>query len=68
MAWTIFTWRHRHHVDGQLWLPCSQGLSLRTFNIHDGRGLNLLQAIRAVQLDSFDAMLLTETKITNQDY
>ena len=50
----------------QLLLPW--GLSLRTYNIRDGRGLGHTQAIWAVQLISFDVMILTYTNITSEEY
>ena len=45
-----------------------RGLSLRTFNTHDGRGFMLVQAIRAVQISGFGLMIMIETKIANQYY
>ena len=44
------------------------GLSLRTFNICDGQGFRLAQAIRAVHIVSFDLMIMTDTNTTNQAY
>ena len=46
----------------------SQGISLGTFNLRGGRDSGLTQTIRAVQMGSFDLMILTETIITDQDY
>ena len=48
--------------------PRPQGLSLGTFNICNGRGSGLFQAIRAVQIGGFDLTVLTETKIMDQAY
>ena len=45
-----------------------QGISLGTLNIHDGWGYGLAQAIQELHIGSFDLMILTETKITDQDY
>ena len=43
-----------------------RGLSLRTFNIFDGRIFRLAQAIRMARIGSFNLMILTNTKITYQ--
>ena len=48
--------------------PLPRGLSLRTFNIRNVRGYRLAQAIRAVQIGSFNIIILKEAKITNQAY
>ena len=48
--------------------PRPQILSIRTFNICDGRGFKLAQAIWEVQIGSFKLMILTETKVTDQAY
>ena len=39
-----------------------------TFNIHDGWGFGLTQAIRAVHIRGLDLIILTETKITDWEY
>ena len=44
------------------------GLSLGTLNICNSRGSVIVQAIRAVQIGSFDLMILTETNINDQDF
>ena len=46
--------------------PC--GLSLGTLNICNSRGSVIVQAIQAVQIGSFDLMILTETNINYQAY
>ena len=46
----------------------TRGLSTRTLNIRDGWGYGLAQAIRAVQIDGFDPMILTEANTTEYDY
>ena len=43
-------------------------ISLRNLNIRDVQGSGLTQAIQEVHIGSFDLMILTETKITDQDY
>ena len=53
--------------------PCRRtlhpwGLSIGTLNIRNGQGYGLMQAIRAVQIDGFDLMILLDNKITNQAY
>ena len=50
------------------WSLHPQGLSLGTFNTRNGRGFRLAYEIRAVQISSFDLMIMTETKITDQAY
>ena len=50
------------------WPPLPWGLSLSTFNIRDGRGSGIVQALQVVHLDGFNVMLLMDTKITDQDY
>ena len=65
-----------HHTGDRLHLAppprrrplCLQGLSIRTFNICDGRGFGLVQDIRLVQIDGFNLMVMTETKVTNKAY
>ena len=44
------------------------GLSVGTHNIQNGWGSGLAKAICAVQIGSFDVMLLTKTKITIKAY
>ena len=51
----------RLHMDSPL--PClqpprTQRLSLGTFNIRDGRGFGLAQAIRAALIGRFDLLIL----------
>ena len=48
--------------------PLPYGLSLRTYNIRNGWGFGLTQAIRVVQIGGFDIIILTDTKITDQAY
>ena len=48
--------------------PCPQGLSIGIYNIRDGQGFRLAQAIRAVQVGGFNLMVLTETKVTRKSY
>ena len=48
--------------------PHPPWINLGTYNIQDGRGLGLHQAIQAVHLRNYDLMLLTETKITDEAY
>ena len=48
--------------------PRRQGLSLGAYNIFYGWGFGLDQAIQAFHLVRFDAMLLTNTKITSESY
>ena len=48
--------------------PRPQGLSLGNFNICNGRGSRLAQAIQVVHIGGFDLMKMKETKITNRDY
>ena len=50
------------------WSLHPQGLSLGTFNTRNGRGFRLAYEIRAVQISSFDLIIMTETKITDQAY
>ena len=45
-----------------------QGLYIGTFNIHIGQGFRIMQDIQVVQIGGFDLIVLTETKVTNQDY
>ena len=53
----------------QLWkIPHPWGLSIGTLNIRDGRISGLAQVIRLVHISGFGLMILTETKITDQDY
>ena len=48
--------------------PRPPGLNSGTYNIQDGRGLGLPQAIRDVQLGNYGLMLLNETKIMDATY
>ena len=48
--------------------PRPQGLSIRTFNIRNGRGFGLTQAIRAVHIGGLDLMILTEINVTDLAY
>ena len=52
----------------RLWPPRTWGLSLGKFKICDGLGFMLAQDIWAARICGFDIMILTETKITDQDY
>ena len=45
-----------------------QGLSIETYNIRNGRGFEISQAIRVVQVGGFDLMILMETKVTVPAY
>ena len=47
-------------------LPFPPGLSIGKYHIHNGWGYGIMQAIRATWIGSFDLMILTETKITDQ--
>ena len=44
------------------------GLSLGTFDIQDGQGFGLAQAIRVVEYGGFDMMVLTKTEISMTAY
>ena len=48
--------------------PRPQGLSLGNFNICNGRGSRLAQAIQAEWIGGFGLMILMETNITGHDY
>ena len=48
--------------------PCQTRLAIGTLKIRDGRGLRLVQAIRAVEIGGVEVMLMTETKIQTEAY
>ena len=48
--------------------PRQQGLSYRTYNIRDGQGFGLSQAIWEVHINNFNVMLPTQTNITSEAY
>ena len=50
-----FIWRHR--------MECHPGLNMGTYNIWDGHGFGLPQAIPSVKQGNYKLMLLTETNI-----
>ena len=52
----------------RIYPPHPQVLSLRNFNICNGWGFGIAQAIQAVQIGGFDPMILTETNINDQNY
>ena len=62
---TAFTQRRRLRL-AICYAP--KGLFIRTYNIHNGWGFELSQAIQVVQVGVFDLMVLTETKVTCQVY
>ena len=43
-------------------------LYLGNYRIRNGRGSGIAQAIRVARIGGFDLMILTETRITDQDY
>ena len=45
---------------------CPPGLNLRMYNIRYGWSFRLLQAVRAVQIEKYDLMLLVETHISDE--
>ena len=69
----FFTCKILHGMD-RLPLPLCrqqahlQGLYLCIYNIYDGRGFGLTQAIQVIHFGSFGGMLLTNTKITSEAY
>ena len=50
------------------WTPLPQGLYLKTFNIRDGWGFEIVQSNQAVHIGGVDLLILTETNINVQDY
>ena len=49
-------------------MPSPRGLFIRTFNIRNGQGFGLAQAIQEVHISGFNLMILTYTKVTYQAY
>ena len=49
-------------------MPCPWGISLGNLKIRNDRGSSLAQATWAVQIGGFDLMIMTETKINDQDH
>ena len=47
---------------------CPMGINLWTYNIQDGCGFGIPQAIQAVERGNYDLMLLTDTNITDAVY
>ena len=48
--------------------PLPQGLSIGTFNIRNGQGFGITQAIWEIQIGGFNLIILMETNITDQAY
>ena len=44
------------------------GLNLQMYNIQDGQGFSLPQAIRSMQIGKYNLMLMTKTKIMDEEY
>ena len=69
-TWLISYCRYRIHTEPLppcRWPLHPRILSLRAFNIRNFWGLGLAQAIRVTQISSFYLMILTETKVADQD-
>ena len=50
------------------WTPHPWVLSLRTLNINNGRGSGIAWSTQAVNIGGFNIMILTDTRITDEDY
>ena len=66
--WNYSDLLHTMLLPPRRWPPQPPGLNLIIYNTRDGCGFDLLQAIRDVQIRSYDLMFLTETNIPNSVY
>ena len=59
---------HLEPMPPRHWMIRPMGLKLGTYNIWGGHGFGLSQAIRDVEQDNYDLMILTDMKILDMVY